>query len=163
MTQKKLICLVSAVFFFCAIKAQETERSILSSAGNISQSSSLEISWTLGETAVPTFSSGNITSCLGMQQGSALDPVSSVLKNELSGISIFPNPTTSLTRVNSESSRNLEYDLFDLFGRRIFSTYTSVSQSSLLIDMQDFPTGNYFLRITDVETQEFTSLKIQKK
>lgn len=67
---------------------------------------------------------------------------------------IYPNPTTSLLRI--EISQNIEHiELFNLFGKQVYSWHTDVSgvtgKKETVIDLTNFSAGIYFLQASDGE------------
>lgn len=57
--------------------------------------------------------------------------------------SVYPNPTTGKLAIRSALTQTFEWELFDLFGRRLMKNSTQE------IDMSNLPTGTYCLRINN--------------
>jgi len=68
-------------------------------------------------------------------------------------IHIFPNPVTHVLHIIHEWQSGDVVELFDMNGRRVFSTpvdmqhIASLQSETFTIDMTPFPAGNYILRI----------------
>ena len=64
------ICLAACLIFFLAnfINAQSIERQVIAASGNFDTTANLQVSWTLGETVIETFSNSSITLTQGFQQ-----------------------------------------------------------------------------------------------
>ncbi len=62
-------------------------------------------------------------------------------------IALFPNPTTGELRVTSYKLRINDIDVFDVFGRKIFSSQSPLSTEHTL-DISHFNAGIYFVRVT---------------
>lgn len=74
-------------------------------------------------------------------------PICTINTTELSeeGVFIYPNPTEDFITVDLSSMRKRSVQLLDFHGRTVWSTETAFS--SLSIDVSDFPSGIYHLRI----------------
>lgn len=76
-------------------------------------------------------------------------------ENEFGAIAIYPNPTTSELKI--ESDKNLSFELYSPLGQRIFRTKSST------IEMSHLPNAVYLLRVTDEDSNFSKSYKILKK
>lgn len=68
---------------------------------------------------------------------------------QLASFTIYPNPTSEQVSVqlNNCSSENVEYQLFDLFGREL--SKGSIQNGLTTIDLNPFANGMYVLRLTN--------------
>jgi hypothetical protein len=73
---------------------------------------------------------------------------------ELTTIKIYPNPTTGQLKIVSEEMRIDNVDIFDVFGKKVFSQ-KFLMLSEIGMDILHFPAGVYFVRI-QTETGEVT-------
>ncbi len=62
-------------------------------------------------------------------------------------ISIGPNPTADYVQVFSESEIQVQFELFDLVGRKILSKQT---RSNTTISLENLAKGNYLIRVSDL-------------
>ncbi|OAV44820.1 T9SS type A sorting domain-containing protein [Lewinella sp. 4G2] len=65
----------------------------------------------------------------------------------LVGVSIFPNPTSGRVTVTYSGNQRLSYKVFDLFGRQLRAGAFSGRAS---VDINDLPSGGYFLQVVDI-------------
>ena len=62
-----------------------------------------------------------------------------IVENELSGITIFPNPTTGELRMEN-GKLTISVELFDVFGRKLLS-HTANHSPHTVLDIAHLPTG----------------------
>lgn len=74
---------------------------------------------------------------------------------------VYPNPTASLVKLRIEdlSFNNLEYKLFDLTGKQIFSQ--KINQLETQIPLENLPSTTYFLNVSE-NSKIIKSFKIIK-
>ena len=75
-------------------------------------------------------------------------------------ISIFPNPTSGLIRVNLKESNIKQIIISDINGREIL--YKGVNSNSINLNLQDYSKGIYLVHIINQENKVFTK-KILKQ
>ena len=74
-------------------------------------------------------------------------------------VDVFPNPTKDFINfklVNANSSENVNLDLYDLRGKKIFSQTNIFSSNSFVLDVSNLSKGIYSLKLT---TDNFSSFK----
>lgn len=76
-------------------------------------------------------------------------------------VSVYPNPTSDMLFINQGDIDMLKYSIFDVSGNLIKMTEINFSNHSLIWDISDLTSGNYFLRIENDEGK-FESVKIVK-
>lgn len=75
------------------------------------------------------------------------------VENELSGVSVFPNPSKGLVSVNFNNTlTNATIELSDLSGRVIMRT--NVSGADNVIDLREQANGLYYVKVTNAEMQQ---------
>ncbi|PHI21674.1 hypothetical protein CEQ90_02365 [Lewinellaceae bacterium SD302] len=62
------------------------------------------------------------------------------------GLTVAPNPASEYFLVNTENERILEASLFDINGREV-ATFGNVNNTSLRVDRNNLPNGQYILRV----------------
>ncbi|MDR0207296.1 MAG: M28 family peptidase [Bacteroidales bacterium] len=83
-----------------------------------------------------------------------------IVKEHSSSFKVVPNPTTGeLTIDNGQLSIEC-IEIYDVYGRIVFSNHQIVSSANHLINISHLPMGNYFLKITTNNTVE--TIKIVK-
>ncbi|GAA4270658.1 T9SS type A sorting domain-containing protein [Hyunsoonleella aestuarii] len=76
-------------------------------------------------------------------------------EKEFGAIVIYPNPTTSVLKI--DSNKNLSFELYSLFGQQILKTKNST------IEMSYLPKTVYLLKVTDEDSHFSKSYKIVKE
>ncbi|MEN8120102.1 MAG: T9SS type A sorting domain-containing protein [Bacteroidota bacterium] len=155
MKPKLLLFLI--VIWAPVINAQE----VISTAGTEGKSSTVQLSWTIGETVIETLTNANNSLTQGMHQGKLSITAINDIQNPEFKISAFPNPTSRFVKlvIDNDKPLDLKYILYDMNGntleqKQIESTETSIS-------MEKFVPAIYFLSIIDSK-QELINFKIIK-
>jgi len=66
---------------------------------------------------------------------------------ELSGIKVYPNPTTGELRIENGELRIINVEIVDVYGKILSSHHLITSSSHHLINIAHLPAGNYFVKI----------------
>lgn len=161
-----ILFITSALFTY----AQSLERSVVASAGSYGESSSLSLSYTLGETAVSTLKGADITLSQGFQQASIKDDsqVGIEKANDALSIRAFPNPTSGevILELNTKNEGDLFVSLHDLNGKEL--NYKAVQNLAVggntkhKVDLKSYAAGLYFIRLSDKSGEQIQSIKVQK-
>ena len=72
-----------------------------------------------------------------------------------SQISIFPNPASDFIQIQNET--NIQIELYNLSGNQLLNIQTKNNET---IDVSEYVSGTYLLRITNLETRLVTTKKI---
>jgi len=150
---KRNILILISLFLGLALNAQQIKQEVIASAGgyNKSQDNSISISWTLGETIIPTFTSQDGTLILthGFQQKLIITTVEENLE-DLVDVTIYPNPTSEMINIQFQTSPDKEIlvSLLDGSGKLVKTDRIDVAMMNKTINMQDLPAGLYYLRLT---------------
>lgn len=78
-------------------------------------------------------------------------------------VNVYPNPTDNIIKVEFEYQTNQEInvELYDLTGKLIFlKSYTT---DNVVVDLNDFNSGNYLLKVKDDEGNILSSEKVVKQ
>jgi len=158
---KSIVLLLSGLLIGFLSFSQSLERQVSASSGGSGQSSSAMLEWTLGETAVQTFTSSGHILTQGFHQGLLL--FTNIFNNPSSAfyLYIYPNPTTD--KVYTQISGNdtpLYYRLTDLKGRNILEL--QILPEVEAIDFSTYPSGVYLLTIQDKNQQIQKIFKVVK-
>jgi len=135
------------------VNAQQIKQEVIASAGgyNKSADNSISISWTLGETIIPTFTSadGSLILTHGFQQKLIITTVEENLE-DLVEVTIYPNPTSEMINIQFQTSPDKEIlvYLLDASGKLVKTDRIDVAMINKTINMQDLPAGMYYLRLT---------------
>jgi len=139
---KKIILFSIAMLIGLAISAQE----VVSSGGESQSAAGLQLSWTLGEPVIETFSSGSIILTQGLHQSKLTATALTDLLFPGIELKVFPNPTQDFVTIHlNERLENTHYILFDLAGK-ILDT-KKITNSETRLDMIEYPSGIYILKL----------------
>jgi hypothetical protein len=147
---KRTTLILTTLLIVLSVNAQ-VKQEVIASAGGYNVSGGLSISWTLGETIIPTFKSGDGTLVLthGFQQQLIITTVEEKL-DVLVNIKVFPNPASDVLNIRFESPVEEEIGLtiLDSQGKLIKSDIIEASVNEKQINLQDLAGGIYYLKLT---------------
>lgn len=150
---KSFVSILSILFLFAGLSAQDVKQQVVSSAGgyDLSGDKTMSLSWTLGELVISTAEAagGGLILTQGFQQSKLL--VTGVhLNPELKiDVMLFPNPAQDILNIRFSEPLNGETIIF-LSGPDGRLIDTKIIEAGVLlkeINMQKYPPGNYFIRI----------------
>jgi hypothetical protein len=150
---RKISLLIITILLAISVNAQQIKQEVIASAGgyNLSADGSISISWTLGETIIPTFISqdGSLILTHGFQQKLIITTVDENIENRVK-VTIFPNPTSEIINIQFEIPTDTEIDvsILDGQGRLVMTDYIEVSELNKTFNIQDLPAGIYYLKLT---------------
>ena len=131
----------------------QVKQEVIASAGGFNKSAdnTISISWTLGETIVPTFTSqdGSLILTHGFQQKLIVTAIEENLEEPVK-VNIFPNPASEQVNIRFESATDKEISLYllDSQGRVVITDKIEAASIDKTIILQDLPAGIYYLRLT---------------
>jgi len=152
-----VIILISSLQSF----AQSLSPTVVASSGDYFSTSSVNLSWTLGEVVTDTYIGTNNQLTQGFQQPTASFASVEDFAPEVT-VSLYPNPTDSWVNIEIQNnSENLNIKIMDLTGKVI---YTDIYQAETVkkINLENFANGIYFLEISNSENDKLKTFKIQK-
>jgi len=146
-------------------KAQQ----VVSTSGNHAENGSDQLSWTVGETVIETYSSVNNILTQGMHQSKLT--VTAIEEIIGSGYEIFafPNPATVCIYLKLVSLmpgqeslilKDFSFKLYDLNGKLLM--YKHIENPETVIRMDNFTPSTYFLKLTE-NNNEIKTFKIIKQ
>jgi hypothetical protein len=149
---KRNILIIMFIFLVQAVNAQVKQEVIASAGGyNKSADNTISISWTLGETIVPTFTSqdGSLILTHGFQQKLIITAIDENLEIPVK-VTIYPNPASELVNIQFESATDKEISVYllDSQGRLVKTDKIEAASIDKTINLQDLPAGIYYLRLT---------------
>lgn len=147
MKNRKIIFSILCLFFgFTQIQAQQT----LAIAGGNATGSGGSASYTLGQVVYTTKSGNSTTVTEGVQQPYEISVLAteSVEKIEIQ-LSAYPNPTNDLLQLKIENYNTADviYQLYNLNGVLLDSQKLMGTETT--IQMRNYPTAVYLLKVTD--------------
>lgn len=142
---KKVIIIIC--FGITTAKAQQSTNT----AGGNATGTEGTVSYTVGQMNYTTNSGTGGSACQGVQQPYEIFAITSVDEAKDLNINLFafPNPTfDNLTlKVESTTTKNLSYLLFDMNGKLLASQ--KIDGAETKIAMNNFAAATYFVQITD--------------
>jgi hypothetical protein len=139
-----------AVILPATIVFGQQKLEVISSAGGYNVSGGISISWTLGETIIPNFTSpdGSITLAHGFQQKLVITKVEETIIEQVL-VTVYPNPANEYVRIAFDQPVDSEIRLsvIDFRGKVILTGLIGTGTSLYEIDMQDMSSGIYYLRL----------------
>jgi len=127
--------------------AQKIEKSVIANAGTISAKSDVQLSWTMGESAVLPLAKSDMELRQGYQQrvtgfGTGIKSVSQDV------IKLYPNPVRDLITLETSAMNSISHvQILSTDGRLVRELLINKG-SRFHVNMTDLTSGNYTLKIT---------------
>jgi hypothetical protein len=134
----------------CCTTAWSYSQEVISGCGEYFETSSVSVSFTIGEPVTNTFDYGDYILTQGFQQPQQIDVGTRLTAPELTfEINIFPNPADNYLILETDCFEGLNFILYDLDGkmlekRDILANQTEICTSGL-------KPSTYFLHVLDNE------------
>ncbi|MBN1987371.1 MAG: T9SS type A sorting domain-containing protein [Prolixibacteraceae bacterium] len=155
---KKVILIVSFIFFISALFAQE----VVSSAGKTQNNSGYEVSWTVGEPVISTIFSESNKLTQGFQQSKLIITAINKISNSKNVVTVFPNPTNEFAVVKyNQMPDEHSYSIFDLTGRCLKSGLINSTETQ--INLVEYAKSSYLLKIFQGNGYQIQTFKIIKQ
>jgi len=123
---------------------------VIASAGGYNVSEGVSLSWTLGETVIPTFKSqdGSLILTHGFQQKMIITSIKETIIEKVK-IKVFPNPLTEIMTIQFDTPVDEEIiiDVIDSQGKTFKSDIIESTLTNKQVNLQDIPAGIYYLRL----------------
>jgi Secretion system C-terminal sorting domain len=123
---------------------------VIASAGGYNVSNGVSLSWTLGETVIPTFRSqdGSLILTHGFQQKLIITAVEETSIEKVK-IKVFPNPATEIMNIlfDTPVDEEIIMDIIDSQGKIFKSGLIESAVTNKQVNLQDIPAGIYYLRL----------------
>jgi hypothetical protein len=137
-------------FLFVLSAAAQVKQEVISSAGGYNVATGISISWTLGETIIPTFKSSDNSLILahGFQSVLLTVTIEDNIEPQVT-IKIYPNPSSENINIKFEEPVDDEVKIF-LFNSRGQLVKTDVVEVAVIekqMNLQDLPSGVYYLKL----------------
>ncbi len=147
---KRYILVFCTALFALSLSGQKQE--VIASAGGYNSAGGISISWTLGETIIPTFKDNPTNPTLILTHGFQQQLIVTTIEEnllELVNVTIFPNPASEILNIRFEVPLDGEVDLY-LLNQQGSLVLTGVIEATTVekqVSMQEFPAGVYFIRL----------------
>lgn len=161
---KKYILLFTTIVLASYGFAQTIERSVFAASGNYTKTSTLSLSSTLGEVFAATLNSSSTVLTQGFQQPTIAGGVG-VSELENNSFLVYPNPFHNVINIKSTFKGNYTLKVVDVLGRNLyvdFSNNNLISNLNVELNMSDYESGMYFLKLYD-DSNHLKTIKIQKQ
>ena len=149
---KRYFLIFIAIALILPVCAQTVEPMVIASARGYDEATGVSISWTLGETIIPTFQDHPETPTIILTHGFQQQLIVTTVEENLEilvNVTIYPNPASEILNIRFEEPLDSEVDLVLLSqdGRLVKNDIIEATAFEKQISMQDLPSGIYFLRL----------------
>jgi hypothetical protein len=147
---KRLILIFCTVLFTLSLSAQKQE--VIASAGGYNSAGGISISWTLGETIIPTFKDDPVNPTIILTHGFQQQLIVTAIQEnlfELVNVTVYPNPASEILNIRFEVPLDGEVEVFILNqqGSLVLTGFIEATTVETQINMQEYPAGVYFIRL----------------
>jgi hypothetical protein len=160
----RILVFVFALFIILSKKVftQTLQNEVLASAGEAYTINNSEISWTLGESLIESYLSGNILISQGFHQPIFRFFEIQEQEKPVFHVSIYPNPTSRFVQIDVKGSRDIEefnIILSDMMGKVLLNRLVEPLSHDQL-DLAEYPCGILLLKINRVSDGMQRTFKI---
>lgn len=161
---KKTLLLILGTFLFGALLSQSKTLELNPAAGDEFTSDNMTLTWSIGEGIIETFSNNEIILTQGFHQPTL--KITQIDETEESDfqINVYPNPTSDIVQINFISNKeiNCSAQLFDMSGKLLFSKNIKGTEVTENINLTDYSSTLYLLRIIETSGKMVKTYKIQR-
>ncbi len=156
--------LITIVFILCVqlgFSQLTIKKSSIDSGGEVVSNGDITMIYTVGEVVVQENSTGNIQISEGFINPDILSQIGVGIGTfeELTGVTVYPNPTVRYVNVEFVKNRQVRVMLYNEDGRILIQE----KGDRFKLDLNSVASGLYFLIIKDDEHQKYKSFKIIKR
>jgi len=158
---KKRTLLLLGIFCGSIGFSQTLTPEVIATAGDYFTSTNNNLSWTLGESVIETYSSTNNILTQGFQQSSYTITSVGENMNSVSSVFVYPNPASNFINICTESTemKIMKVDLLTIAGK---SVHSETFQNKLQLDLSGYSNGLYFIRVFDDNNNSVKTFKLLK-
>lgn len=145
------------------LQSQSLSPEVIASAGDHFATASAQMSWTLGEPVIETYTSPTTQLTQGFHQTN-LTIVAVHAPAPAFQVRVYPNPTADRVNIEAQvSSPAFSVELSDAEGRALL--IQSAAQQALLrnLDLSSYSAGVYYLRLRSQDGKTIQTFKIVKQ
>ncbi|NOT36760.1 MAG: T9SS type A sorting domain-containing protein [Saprospiraceae bacterium] len=144
---------------YVSVSAQKISPSVVANGGAVMKAGNLSLEWTLGEMITETKTAASLVVTQGFHQSNLASVA--VINTSLEGLSVYPNPASSVLIIDNPIHENLTYQLTNIEGKVIRQNNLSVGSQQLQLD--ELCNGLYILTILNKQKEQkiFTIEKIK--
>jgi hypothetical protein len=152
------------LFFLCTVSVTVVAgQQVISSAGASAVGVGVQLSWTVGEPVIETFTGSSVILTQGFHQTKlTVTPIEFIPVPDLE-LTIYPNPVSSVLRLQAVGKKTvpqMTYSLYNMEGKVIMKKLFENSPEE--INMELYSSGTYVLKIFNGENQPLRTFKVIK-
>lgn len=135
---------------------------VISSAGTYATGASVQVSWTVGETFIETFTGASSILSQGFHQGKLTITQVGEIDNPGVIVYVYPNPVNDKLKIEFSNFTPEIYfiQITDANSRVVFER--KAATDTQFIDMNSFQAGLYFLKVRNLAENQHETYKIIK-
>lgn len=162
------------ILYFCVLTctaltsvAQDKSQSVISTAGDVSKSSTMILEWTVGEPAIETLQSSTALLTQGFHQPVLKiqqKDVARAVKNSSNPALIYPNPATALVTIQMQKplERSLQVLISDASGKVLLRNNFPQKSNAVKINLANLSQGTYLLQLVEADGSIQSSYQVIK-
>ncbi len=154
---KKLLIAFCVFGFGTTLQAQQ----VIATGGDFNSNTSGSVSYTIGELAIATYSSGDIVLMEGFQPGNISIPDAIDLTIVDFAINAYPNPVVAELKlqITNAQEKGLRYQIFDMNGKLLKQNRIQAEETT--ISFSNMTNASYILKISNASSdiKSFTIIK----
>lgn len=151
---------ITIILFFLGFSISIFAQDVISAQGDEYSGTNLSVSFTIGEVVIDSYEGSTYSITQGFHQP-ILDFATGITFSEISGVSVFPNPTSDFINLSFENiESDLIYEVYDAKGK--LYTQQRIYDTNTIVSLKEFASGAYMLFIREKNTAKFNSYKIIK-
>jgi len=159
---KKIVTILVVLSISFSFGQTAIKKSSLSSGGGIATQGNMSMVYAVGEVAVQENTVGTTHLSEGFIGPDMLANLGVENYEMLSGVSVYPNPTSNFVNIHFENESDYQITLTDVSGKIIYSLNNS-NQLQNKISLKNIQRGIYLLVVKDVKLKKYKVIKIIKK
>ena len=158
---KKLMSI--SVILLIALLSSLSAQQVLSSAGAQAVGNNVQLSWTIGETVIETYTGTSVILTQGFHQSRLIVTNINPVESGKFSLMVYPNPVQWDLKLELKGNifSNFNYSLYDISGKLLQMKRMDTNPEN--ITMKNYPSGEFFLRISEKENEFIQTFKIIKK
>lgn len=146
---KRSILIFFALLFALTVSSQY-KQDVIASAGGYNEATGISISWTLGETIIPTYTAPDNSIILthGFQSQLIITAIEENLETKVS-VTVYPNPASDIVNIKFEEPLDEEVNVMFISsqGKPVKTLVIEETSVEKQVNLQDLPAGVYYLRL----------------
>lgn len=159
---KKLPLLVLLLGLCVLARGQTLEPTVLSTAGTDAGTANAQLSWTVGETMIESYSAGSNVLTQGFHQTNLVIIGREEPMPEFQ-VDVFPVPFQDQLNIRiGEHLQSVEVSIYDVRAKRVLPAWELSGNGTHNLDVTDISAGMYFLNVQHPDGTLIQSFKIQK-